>query len=197
MSAPGWLNFTSPGHGLIMQNHVYRNVVFLGSIQESNEIVREVNPDLILPGHGDAFRATDVFYSDIAKYAEGFERAHKRIMALEENDTHFGVDSRAAYLEPYRVRLDSSAQISLTAHVRNPYNRKVSMSARLVGPAGWDSSSIEFTIEPRSESTAAVAITPPGTTVCRRQPIALELITSDCVFGQVAETLVTIGFPDF
>jgi glyoxylase-like metal-dependent hydrolase (beta-lactamase superfamily II) len=197
LNSPGWLNFTVPGKGHYMQNHVYRNGCDLNSLHDSNDLIRSIGPDLILPGHGDSFVPDKAFYKDIVEYSQEYVQLHKRIMALDDFDMHLDVDSRAAYLVPYRIHLVTAEEIELLAHVKNLFNRDVAFTARLLGPEGWKSMETNILIEARGESTVRLQIQPPENTICRRQPVALELVCNDAFPGQVAEALITIGYPSF
>ena len=193
----GDLDVVEPEKGPIMHNHVYRNGALLSSITESNKLIFNIKPDLILPGHGNAYRTSDIFYKKIAEYENNYVEMHRKIMPLEDKDIHFNVDSRAAWLEPYRILRKKACELKYHAFVRNPYNKNVELSLRLIGPEGWKSNSRSIYVKARAETSVELSITPPEKTKCRRQPIALELTIGDHCFGQVAEALITIGYEFF
>ena len=88
---------------------------------------------------------------------------------------------------------DNLGPIKFTAYVRNPLPQQAELVLRLVGPDDWLGEEIRVTAGPREEVSAELTITPREGTVCRRQPIAMELTICDRAFGQIAEALVTIG----
>lgn len=180
-----------------LHNHVYRNGALLESFHASNAIMRQVYPQMILPGHGPAYRTNDDFFGVFERYADEYVTIHTRAMPLGADDVHFEVDSRAAWLAPYRTRQEAAGALTYQAVVRNPLPATADLSVRLVGPAGWHGDAATVTAAPRAEVTVTLTITPPTNTTCRRQPIALELTIGDRLFGQVAEALVTIGEPLF
>ena len=184
-----------PGESPFMQNHVYNNGASLESIRQSNRLLAEIQPDLVLPGHGDAYEVDAGFYQTYERYDAVYRELHERILPLEGD--HFDIDSRAAWLSPYRSRLDTAATLSYHAVVRNPSPDKSDMIVRLVGPAGWMSESVSAIAAGRGETEVTCSITPPDTFVCRRQAIALELTVNGKRYGQVAEAIVTIGHPLF
>ena len=190
-------DFGEPEKAPIMHNHVYRNGALLESFAESNKLMFKIKPDLILPGHGNAYRTSNVFYKKLSEYASDYLELHRRIMPLEDRDVHFNVDSRAGWLEPYRTLREEPCELCFRAVTRNPYNKTAKLHLRLVGPEGWKTSSRSVSAEARAETSVELSITPPKETKCRRQPIALELNIGDHCFGQIAEALVTIGYKIF
>jgi glyoxylase-like metal-dependent hydrolase (beta-lactamase superfamily II) len=187
-------NFGEPEKVPIMHNHVYRNGALLESITESNNLVFDIKPDLILPGHGNAYRTNDAFYEKLGEYKTDYIELHKRIMPLKDENVHFNVDSRAGWLIPYRTLRDKACKLKYQAIIRNPYNKKTKMLVKIVGPTSWKSSSCSIYADARAETSVELSITPPEKTRCRRQPIALVMTIGNHNFGQVAEALVTIGY---
>lgn len=187
--------FGDPGESPSMHNHVYRNGARLESFRDSNDILLDVQPDLILPGHGPAYRSNDQLFRRIEEYERTYRDLHIRLMPLGDDDIHFDVDSRAAFLVPYRVHVRQAQTLRFRATVRNPYNRDAVAHLRLVSDEGWEGPEAEVPLAPRGEKAADVEIVPPDGTRCRRRPVALELVADDRPFGQVAEALVTIGHP--
>jgi glyoxylase-like metal-dependent hydrolase (beta-lactamase superfamily II) len=182
-----------PAQGPCMHNHVYRNGATLLSFARSSELMRAIGPEFILPGHGEAYRTNDAFYQALDEYAVQYAELHRRTMPLGPEDVHFGVDSRPAWLEPYRARLDEAADLNYRAIIRNPLNRAAELDVRLVGPHAWHGTSATIEADARAEASVALVISPPEGARCRRQPVALELTVEGRPFGQVAEALVTIG----
>lgn len=197
LESPGWLNFTVPGKGRCMQNHVYRNGCTLESFADSNRLMRTIAPSLVLPGHGDSYIPDRIYYDDTEAYSRDYIRLHKTILSIGEHDAHLGVDGRAAYLEPYRVHLQEPKEIEFVAHIKNPLNEQADFAVQLRGPEGWESQETHVLMRARAETTVKLHIRPPENAVCRRQPVALELAAHKSILGQVAEALVTVGYPLF
>ena len=107
------------------------------------------------------------------------------------------MDSRAAWIEPYRVQMGSAERIEFTVHVRNPYPNSAKIILRAIVPEAWESEDVTVELESRSEGATSIFVDPGPGSVCRRQPVAVELISPDRSFGQMAEALVTIGFDRF
>jgi hypothetical protein len=155
--------------------------------------MEKIEPDLVLPGHGPSYRPPDDWMERMREYTGIYEKIHTSLMPLADDEVHFNVDSRAAWLAPYRSAHEAPAKLTWTATVRNPYPEERTFALRLVVPAGWRSSPVEMTIAGRAEAEAEVGAVPPPATTCRRQPVALEVRSDERTFGQVAEALVTIG----
>ena len=190
-------SFTDFANRDCMHNHVYRNGAALHSFRASNERMRALRPDIILPGHGDAYATASAFFDALDRYAAEYEEAHRRLLPLGEDEAHFEVDARAGWLTPYRTRLDRAAPIRYTATVRNPLPEAAECRVRLVAPPGWKAGEDAAHAEARGEVEIPLELVPPEGTVCRRQPVAIGLTVAGRPFGQVAEALVTIGHPRF
>ena len=186
-------DFERPGQGPAMHNHVYRNGAVLSSFRESQAVVEELQPTIILPGHGSAYRVPEAFYGWIDGYREEYERIHRDLMPLDDDEGHFEVDSRAGWLEPYRVRRNDATEFTITAHVRNPYPASARITLRLILPEGWRAGEAVVELGPREEGSARFTVRPSAHAVCRRRPIALEMTADGHPFGQIAEALVTLG----
>lgn len=193
-------DFEHPGRGPAAHNHVYRNGAWLSSIRESVEIITRLRPDIILPGHGPAYHTTDEWFAWVARYADTYEEIHTRLMPLD--DCHFEVDSRAAWLAPYRTHANGGGEagatdLEFTVHLRNPYPRRTTLEIRPQVPDGWITEPAQITLEGRAEGATPVRVRVPAGTRVRRQAIAIDLSGPDRQFGEVAEALVTVGFPAF
>lgn len=192
-----FLDRSRPVTGPCMHNEVYRNGASLGSFRQSNELLRRIQPDMVLPGHGTAYAVTQAAQDGYAEYERRYRRIHERLLPLGEVDAHFEVDARAAWMVPYRVHRGEAAPLSFRATVRNPFGRAAALRARLVGPAGWKGAEVGAELPPRAEGEITLSLVAPAGTVCRRQPVALEIEVDGRPFGQVAEALVTFGHPCF
>lgn len=174
-------------------NHVYRNGAVLSSFRDSNQIMEQEKPDIVLPGHGLAYRWTERHRELIRRYADAYEDLHRRLMPLDDEDVHFDVDSRALWLSPYRTRMDAAAPIDYVAVVRNPYPHRETLTLRPIVPPGWEGEAVSVVAEARAEVRAELRVTPPMGTLCRRRPVSVELSSPTRSFGPVAEALITIG----
>ena len=93
-------------------NWVYRNGAMLSSMHDSVGRLNAHRPEIILPGHGSAYRTNEKWYKELDNVAESYVRIHQRAMPLGEQDAHFEVDSRGGWLEPYRVHVPCGMGVS-------------------------------------------------------------------------------------
>jgi hypothetical protein len=116
-------------------------------------------------------------------------------MLLEEDGVHFGAESQGGKLAPYRAHEPTGGRIEFEGWILNPYPTKQMARIRLVAPSGWQSETVTLSLGPREQKAIRTILVPPPGTRCRRQPISLDLTVGDRAFGQVADALVTVGFP--
>jgi glyoxylase-like metal-dependent hydrolase (beta-lactamase superfamily II) len=176
-------------------NHVYRNGAFLSSYRASADWLRSWRPDIVLSGHQRPMWTNDDFFVKIDEFSARYEEMHERTMVLGGDEIHFELDSWGGWLQPYRTHLAAVGPVRLQATVRNPFPGRAQLTVRLVGPTGWRGAFAEVEALGRAEVTCELEIVPTG--LCRRQPVAVELIANGRPFGQVAEALVTIGGDGF
>ncbi len=175
--------------------HVYRNGADLRGFRETAEWLSEVRPDIVLSGHQAPMSTDDAFFESALEWAEEYEEAHRESMVLGNDDAHFGLDSLAGWITPYRSHLAEPGTLTVVATLRNPLAREAEIEARLVGPASWQCGQALVVAEPRAE--IRVKLTAIVDTRVRRTPIAVELRVGGRSYGQVAEALVTVGGPSF
>ncbi|HET7716566.1 MAG TPA: MBL fold metallo-hydrolase [Bauldia sp.] len=173
------------------QNEVYRNGCLARSFRDSAALLAEWRPDIVISGHCRPMYTDDDFFRLLAWWGEEFERIHREVMVLGDDETHFDADGWGGWIWPYRLHIAEGEPARVTVTVRNPMPEASRLTVRLVGPEGWEGSAIDLDAAPRAEVSGELIIRPSGP--CRRQPIAAELLVGDRSFGQVAEALVTVG----
>ena len=173
------------------QNEVYRNGAFSHSFRDSAALLAAWRPDIIISGHQHAMYTDDEFFRLLTWWGDEFERIHRAAMVLGDDEAHFEADGWGGWIWPYRLHVAEGETARVTVTVRNPMPETARLHVRLVGPEGWEGSTIDLDAGPRAEVSGELTIRPDGS--CRRQPIAAELIVGDRTFGQVAEALVTVG----
>lgn len=178
------------------QNHVYRNGALLDGYSQSAGWMLEWRPQIVLQGHQPPMHTSEAFFQQIADWDKDYAELHRRLMPLEDDETHFNLDSWGGWIWPYRTHLPAAEPFSVTVTVRNPLPQAATLAVQLVGPEGWSSEGISLSAEAHTEVTCTLTMTPPDT-LCRRQPFAVELTANGQPFGQVAEALITIGNTEF
>ena len=193
-----FVNDEHPESSPSTHNYVYRNGAFLDSFGESAEVMRSIQPQLILPGHWRVLRVGARFVEQITEYAKLYSQIHRRLMPLGDDDVHFEVDSGAGWLEPYRMIVSTGGRsLSFTATIRNPFNRPVAARLRLHESLGWSGGETDVQLPPRGEARVRVDILVPDDVKLRRHPVFLEVEIDGHRLGSIAEAIVTIGYPLF
>jgi glyoxylase-like metal-dependent hydrolase (beta-lactamase superfamily II) len=182
-------------HNRRAQNHVYRNGALLDGYAASGKWMLDWRPEIVLQGHQPAMHTDDAFFQHIAEWTHDYADLARQVMALDDEGTHFNLDSWGGWIWPYRTHLAAVEPVTVQVTVRNPFPRAARLEVRLVGPTGWTGDRATLSAEPRAEVSCSLAILPTGP--CRRQPFAVELVAEGRPFGQVAEALVTIGGDTF
>jgi len=173
------------------QNHVYRNGALLDGYEQSGKWILDWRPDIVIQGHQPAMFTDEHFFRHIAEWTNDYAELARRVMPLEDDETHFNLDSWGGWIWPYRIVQVTLDTFIVRATVRNPLPTAAELRVQLVGPEGWASVPVVLTADGRQEVSCELSITPNGN--CHRQPIAVELTVNGKPYGQVAEALVTIG----
>jgi hypothetical protein len=172
-------------------NHVYANGVFLDAYRRSAKWVSAFRPDIVLGGHWRPIKTDERFFERLAEYGRRFTEVHEQVMALDAESAHFGVDSMAGWIWPYRTHVPAPEPLSFEVVARNPLPVDTTLELVMSGPDGWEGSAVRVHAAARAEVSAVLRIQPDGP--CRRQPITVELTAGGRSFGQLLEALVTIG----
>jgi glyoxylase-like metal-dependent hydrolase (beta-lactamase superfamily II) len=178
-------------------NHVYKNGLDIGCYRETVGYLNSFRPELVLTGHTLPYRPDEAWYGMIEGVAEAFDEVHLNLMALGEEDVHFGAESQGGKLKPYQAHVPEGGTVGFEGWILNPFPSAEQARIALVGPDGWEGEEVVIDLGPREQAEIQIGITPPEGTVCRRQPVGLDLTVGDRPFGQVAEALVTVGGPLF
>jgi glyoxylase-like metal-dependent hydrolase (beta-lactamase superfamily II) len=192
-----WLDKAFGPKARMFTNHVYKNGLDMGCYRDTAEHLKNFQPNWVITGHTKPYEVPEGWFEEITRGAAAFDDVHAAIMPLADDDVHFGPESQAAKLKPYRVRQDSAGPIEFEGWVINPFATARTAVLRVTGPDGWESDEVQLALEPRQQRDFNIVLRPAPGTVCRRQPVALELTVGDRPFGQVTEALVTIGCPRF
>jgi len=177
--------------GRVAQNNVYRNGAQLGDYRRSLDVLLDWRPDWLLTGHSRPLRFDESLIETFTRWADEYDDLHRQGMILGEDEPHFGLDSLAGFIWPYRSLLAGPDTVSVTATVRNPLPRECELRLRLRSARGDAGPEVVVAAAPRAEVSAPLELE--LTRTGRRIPIAVELTADGQPFGQVAEALVTVG----
>ena len=194
-NVPGGLPF-APG-GAPFTNHVYKNGLDIGCYQQTLADLRRFQPEWILTGHTQPYQTSDEWYETIERGATAFDEVHQSLMALGDDEIHFGAESQGAKLKPYQLHLPNGGDIEFDGWILNPFPSPERATIEIVGPTGWESEVLHIDLGPREQKEIHIAAKIPADACVRRQPVGLDMIVGGRPFGQVAEALVTVGYPKF
>jgi glyoxylase-like metal-dependent hydrolase (beta-lactamase superfamily II) len=126
------------------QSTVLRNSFQLAMHRRCAEVMRELKPDLLCPGHRDVLpvgqRDLDVYCDFIARK----ERIFRNLVA--EPADHY-IDLFWARLLPYVSVVEPGQTLEYRLLLRNNLERPVTYAARLLPPPGWDAAPEMRTLE--------------------------------------------------
>ncbi|HND62005.1 MAG TPA: MBL fold metallo-hydrolase [Opitutaceae bacterium] len=181
-----------PGQGGVLTNHVYRNGLALGGYVDFIRRLRAFGPELILSGHFEPYRPDDALWARLETVAPEFDRLHREIMPLGENEIHFGPEGQAAKLVPHLLRLATGRATTLRGWVLNPFGRNARAEVRLATRRPeWAGVGRTLDLGPREKRWFELALPPVAEPPAGREPLALELAVEGRPFGQVAEAWLT------
>ncbi|MGB2709946.1 MAG: MBL fold metallo-hydrolase [Conexibacter sp.] len=173
--------------------YVYGNGAFLDSYCKSAEWIAAFQPDVVLTGHTGPTATDESYFERIAELGREFEKRHRRVAALGDDEVHFGLDGMTGWIWPYHAHVAGPQPIELEVTVRNPLPTAAELRLRLSGPDGWQGSAAVLQAAAREEVTTRMTIVPDGP--CRRRPVVVELHADGRPFGQVLEALVSVADP--
>jgi hypothetical protein len=193
------VNAAPPAASGVFTNHVYKNGLALGGYVDCLRHLRAFQPEVILSGHALPYRPDEHGWALIGETALAFDAIHRALLPLGDGEVHFGPESQPAKLQPYSLHVPKSGgTVPLRGWVLNPFNRGAIAEVRFVTPPdGWQAAPIRLPLAPREKRAFEATLTVPAGSLCRRQPIALDLTVDDRPFGQVAEAWVTVGYDRF
>ena len=189
--AVGDLQYDDP----FLWNYVYQNEFELGDYAAAFSLLRELQPDLLISGHWEPFEVSPERLDVWTRHADELDQAHRRLLPLEEFD--WGAGGRGAFIRPYQITAAPGEWTQITAHVRNPYRRDVSMSVTLVAPVGWEARppTCEVSAPAGQWRTFTFSVRPNAGCPRHRQRVAADVTVGAKRLGQLAECLVNVTPP--
>ena len=167
-------------------NYQYRNRFRRTDFVRSGELLKELQPHVILGGHFFPHEVTDGYLDTLIAQGLRVAELHDELLPAEG----FGEAGFGARIEPYRTTIAAGGTADFDVTVRNPFDRDETASIRLVVPHGWGASPSVHTIElaPHADALVAFRVTA-GDTGGR---MAAELTVGETGFGLQAEALVEV-----
>lgn len=174
---------------------VLRNSFQLWMHQRCAEVLKQIQPDLICPGHQDVIRADRVAIAEHCDWIAQKEQVFRELVA--EPADHY-IDLFWVRMLPYQHTAQPGEPVTYTLLVRNNLERKATYTARLLPPPGWtvagQASSLTLEAGASGEITLA-AVAPALAESLRRRLVMAEVCIDGVSQGPVAEALVVVGSP--
>ncbi|MFB3902153.1 MAG: MBL fold metallo-hydrolase [Acidobacteriota bacterium] len=184
----------NPNQETARHNLIYRNEVKSDDHLRSLRTMMDFEPELIAPGHGEAFQMTK---EDAAKLERRLVRQQQHFQSLiADSDTDFGLDPSWVHIYPYQMVILPGTSKPAEIRVRNHRARPLKLQATLVLPPGWQSqpASVRLEVPARETASAKVRITVPSDypSSVVRTAITADVITDGKHLGQIAEAVVEV-----
>ena len=174
------------------QTTVLRNSFQLQMHRRCAEVMRQISPELICPGHRDILPCTK---ADIDTYCDFIDRKEDVFRQLVGEPADHYIDLFWARLLPYQSVVEPAEELQYRLLIRNNFGRPVRYDARLLAPPGWSASpefsSLTLAAESRGEIELRAAA--PSAADDVRRLMTAEIRIDGESQGPVAEALVRVN----
>ena len=173
------------------QTTVMRNSFQLDMHRRCAEVMRQVNPELICPGHNDVLECSKGDLDSYCDFIEQKDRAFRRLVG--EPADHY-VDLFWARLLPYISSTEPGQTIDFRLLLRNNLERPASYSARLLPAHGWTSAGewADARLEPGERGELVLRAMAPSEGDGARRLLTAEIAIDGETQGPISEALVTV-----
>jgi hypothetical protein len=192
----GWASAVKRKDGFY-HNYVYQNRFKRGEMIRAAGYFRDRRPDTIISGHWETLQGDDALFAVFEKAGCEQRRLHESLLPVDEID--WDSDGIGAVIYPYRIEIPPKVnRTDLELVVRNPFDRNTVAAARIIAPPAWGVVPEErhAAVEPLEETSFSFSLTVPEEACVRNQPIAADITIDGKPFGQIAEALVTVHWPE-
>lgn len=175
------------------QSTVFRNSFQLAMHRRCVEVMREISPDMICPGHGPILDGGPAEIDQYADYVAKKERVFRN--AVAEPADHY-LDLFWVRLRPYVSQVRQGEPIGYTLMVRNNLDRPATFAARLLGPSpdrNPPGDLVEIELGPEERGEIALALADPPSALEGRMLVTAEVLVDGVSHGPVAEALLVSG----
>jgi glyoxylase-like metal-dependent hydrolase (beta-lactamase superfamily II) len=185
----------APGRSGHWEDQVYQTTVLRNSYQlkmhrKCADVMDDLAPDLICPGHRHVIEWNPVVG---AKYRSFIERQERVVRDLVGEPHEQYVDLFWARLLPYLRDASPSERLTYRLLLRNNLERRAKFEARLLTPPGWPEDGPIASIDLKADAIGELelAIVAPAAATVRRA-VTAEIMIDGVSRGPVAEALVTV-----
>ncbi len=173
------------------QTTVLRNSFQLGMHRRCADVMREIMPDLVCPGHWNVLPCNA---EAIARYCDFIARKERAFRSLVAEPADQYIDLFWVRLLPYLAEPRPGETVAYRLLVRNNMERRATFEARLLGPRGWATPSPArgITLDAGARGEIALEATAPARGDDRRALITAEVLIDGTSRGPIAEALVRV-----
>lgn len=175
------------------QTTVFRNSFQLAMHRRCVDVMQEICPDMICPGHGNILEGGRAEIERYADYVAQKERAFRNAVG-EPTDQY--VDLFWVRLRPYLSRVERGESVEYTLMVRNNLGRAATFGARLLSPSpGWEvpDDLVRIELEPEERGEMTLVLTTPPSPPEGRVLVTAEILIDGVSHGPIAEALLLSG----
>ena len=173
------------------QTTVMRNSFQLAMHRKCADLMTELQPELICPGHAEIIPCDPGLLKDYSDFIARKERAFRAIVR-DPADQH--IDLFWARLLPYLASAGPREEVRYTVKLRNNLERSAVFGARLMLPPGWTASETIETIQlDAGEAAEITLIARAPDTEHDRHLVTAEILIDDVSLGPVCEALVSVA----
>lgn len=173
-------------------NYQYQNGFQIDDFVKSGELYRKLDPDLLISGHWTPRTVTAQYLDALVEQGRLVARLHRELLPLDV--FNFGAGGFGCRLEPYQSTVRPGTEFTMTALVRNPFDRVAEATVEFVAPAGWSAQPPfrKVLLGPLDSVPVSFAVRAPEGLHTRRARVAVDLTVDGVRFGQHAEALVDV-----
>jgi glyoxylase-like metal-dependent hydrolase (beta-lactamase superfamily II) len=173
------------------QTTVLRNSFQLGMHRRCAEVMRQLAPELICPGHRDVLPC---FKKDLDVYCDFIARKERAFRELVAEPADQSIDLFWVRLLPYVAVARPGQELRYRLLVRNNLGRAAEYAARLQQPPGWEADETFSTLrlEPDGRGEIVLRARAPAAADGVRRLMTAEVLIDGRSQGPVSEALVTV-----
>jgi glyoxylase-like metal-dependent hydrolase (beta-lactamase superfamily II) len=173
------------------QTTVLRNSFQLAMHRRCAEVMREINPELICPGHRDVLPCCK---QDLDAYCDFIARKERAFRQLVSEPSDHYIDLFWARLLPYVAVVEPRQRLEYRLLLRNNLERPVHYEARLLAPAGWQTSDEFRRLQLDAGARGEIQLTAvaPASSDDTRRLLTAEIMIDGHSQGPISEALVTV-----
>lgn len=174
------------------QPTVLRNSFQLGMHRRCAEVMRDLAPELICPGHGEYLTCGK---EDIDAYVDYIARKERVFRELVDEPADQHIDLFWARLLPYVARVEPGRELEYELLLRNDLERRATYTARLLPPPGWERvpGNVALELEAGARGSVRLRARAPERPDEARRLVTAEILIDGVSHGPVCEALVTVG----